>query len=132
MHVFWPCDASKIQGFLKEKFDLNGPESDIWEGVCVSFLELDAKTGCPTALIALRTWKANADKFALLAHECFHAAEWMLKQTGHKPPTNWMDLPPEGGPKEAWEDAAYLPQRIMRRVLVGILNEPSSLPLRYD
>lgn len=123
VHVFCPSDASQIQAFLKERFDLDGPERDTWDGVCISFPELDAKAGCPTALIALRTWEANADNFARLAHECFHAAEWMLKQTGHKPPAGWMELPPEGGPKEAWEDAAYLLQWIMRRVLVKILKE---------
>lgn len=123
VHVLWPCDASLIHRFLKERFDLEGPERDSWEGVCISFPELDAKAGCPTALIALRTWEANADKLALLAHECFHAAEWLLKQTGHRPPADWMELPSKGGPREAWEDAAYLLQWIMRRVLVGIMKE---------
>lgn len=131
VHVLWPCDASQIHQFLKKHYDLAGPERYSWEGISVSCPELDAKTGRPTALIALRTWDASADKFALLAHECFHAAEWMLKQTGHKPPINWMDLPPEGGPKNAWEDAAYLLQRIMRRVLDGIMSSPSSpVPLK--
>ncbi|WP_133796607.1 hypothetical protein [Prosthecobacter fusiformis] len=123
VHVFWSCDASQIQRFLKERYDLIGPDRDSWEGVCIAFPELDEKAGCPTALIALRMWEANAEKFALLAHECFHAAEWMLKQSGYKPPTDWMDLPPEGGPRQAWEDAAYLLQWIMRRSLEGILND---------
>lgn len=122
VHVLWPCDASQIHQFLKKRYDLDGPERDTWEGICVSCPELDAKAGCPAALIALRTWKVNADKLALLAHECFHAAEWMLKQTGHEPPINWMDIPPEGGPRNAWEDAAYLLQWIMRRVLDGIME----------
>jgi hypothetical protein len=123
VHVFCPCDASQIQRFLKEAYDLEGPERDGCDGVCVSFPELDAKAGCPTTLIGLRSWEPNADKFAMLANECFHAAEWMLKQTGHKPPAEWMELPPEGGPRKAWEDAAYLLQWIMQRVLVEILNE---------
>jgi hypothetical protein len=123
VHVLWPCDASQIHCFLKEKFDLDGPERDSWEGVCISFPELDAKAGRPTVLIALKTWEANADKLALLAHECFHAAEWLLKQTGHKPPADWMELPSGRGPREAWEDAAYLLQWIMRRVLVEIMKE---------
>lgn len=130
VHVLWPCDALQIHEFLRKRYDLDGPERDSWEGICVSCPELDAKVGRPTALIALRTWKANADRIALLAHECFHAAEWMLKQTGHKPPINWMDLPTEGGPRNAWEDAAYLLQRIMRRVLDGIMNRSSSPALR--
>lgn len=121
--VLWPCDASQIQQFLKERFGLDGPDRDAWEGVCITLPELDARAGCPTAVIALRTWKANADKFAVLAHECFHAAEWLLKQTGHKPPADWMELPPGGGPRSAWEDAAYLLQWILRRVLVGVLKE---------
>src|SRR5262245_46388386 len=122
VHVLWPCDASQLQRFLRERFDVDGPHRDSWEGLCVSSPELDAKAGRPTAWSPLRTWEANADKFALLAHECFHAAEWMLKQTGHWPPEDWMELPPQGGPREAWEDAAYLLQWIMRRVLVGILK----------
>jgi hypothetical protein len=130
VHVLWPCDASQIHQFLKKHYDLAGPERDSWVGICVSCPELDAKVGRPTALIALRTWNANSDELAVLAHECFHAAEWMLKQTGHMPPINWMDLPPEGGPRNAWEDAAYLLQRIMRRVLDGIMNGSSSPVLR--
>ena len=128
VHVLCPCDASQIQRFLKERYNLDGYERDSWDGVCISFSDLDAKAGRPTAMIALRTWEANADDLARLAHECFHAAEWMLKQTGHKPPADWMELPLTGGPKMAWEDAAYLLQWIMRRVLAGIFQESLEPP----
>jgi hypothetical protein len=80
----------------------------------------------PSKWHALRTWKANADKFALLAHECFHAAEWMLNQTGHRPSADWMELPLRGGPRGDVGGCSYLLQRIMRRVLVGILKTISS------
>lgn len=123
VHVLWPCGAPQIQHFLRERYNLDGPERDTWNGICVSSPELDARVGRPAALIALRAWEANANGFALLAHECFHAAEWMLKQAGHKPPASWMDLPPNGGPRNAWEDAAHLLQWIMRRALDGIMNE---------
>lgn len=122
VYVLWPCDASQIQQFLKKRFDLDGPDRNTFDGVCISFAALDAKRGCPTVLIALRTWEANAEKIALLAHECFHAAEWLLKRRGHKPPPDWMELPPGGGPKSAWEDAAYLLQWILRRALEGIMH----------
>jgi hypothetical protein len=122
VHVFLGCDASVIQQFLKKTFDLDTPIRDSWEGLCINSPEIDEKAGCPTVLIGLRTWKMNADNLALLAHECFHAAEWMLKQTGNKPPADWMELPVEGGPRAAWEDAAYLLQWIMRRVLAGNLK----------
>jgi hypothetical protein len=128
VHVLWPCDASQIREFLKERYDLDGPERDSWEGISISFPELDLKVGYPTALIALRTWEPTAGNIAVLAHECFHAAEWMLKQTGHKPPENWMGWPPKGGPRETWEDAAYLLQWIMKRALNGILKGPGSEP----
>jgi len=42
----------------------------------------------------------------------------MLKQTGYVPPA----IKP-GEQWEAWEDAAYLLQRIMRRVMEGMLKE---------
>lgn len=117
VHVLFPCDASIVQQFLKKRFNLDEPLRDGWEGLCVFSPELDAKAGCPTVLIALRTWEASSSEFSVLAHECFHAAEWMLKQTGHAPPVDWMKLPPEGGPRAVLEDAAYLLQWIIRRVL---------------
>lgn len=122
VHLMYPCDASKIEQFLREKYSLDTTLRDSWEGICVFSPELDAKAGRPTVQIALRTWEPTAEKFAVLAHECFHAAEWMLKQTGHEPPSDWLEHPPEGGPRAAWEDAAYLLQWIMRRVLAEILK----------
>jgi hypothetical protein len=122
VHVMFPCDASQIEQFLKKTYDLEATLRDSWNGICVFSPELDEKAGRPTVVIALRSWEESAEKIAVLAHECFHAAEWMLRQTGHRPPANWLELPPEGGTRAAWEDAAYLLQWIMKRVLEKILK----------
>jgi len=94
------------------EFSVDPGERDSWEGKCVTDDKVDEKNGCPTAVIALRKWEGNADTIAVLAHECFHAAEWILQRSGFPPPAA---LP--GEPWEAWEDMAYLLQRIMRRAL---------------
>lgn len=117
VHVLLTCEAFHIETLLKEKYNRGTILRDFWEGICVFSPELDANAGCPTAIIALRSWDYSPGSYAVLAHECLHAAEWMLKQTGHSPPPNWMEIPHEGGPRAACEDAAYLLQRIMRRVL---------------
>jgi hypothetical protein len=122
VHVLLPCDASQIEQFVKKTYGLEENLRDSWKGICVFSPELDAKVGRPTVVIALRSWETGADNYAVLAHECFHAAEWMLKQTGYQPPADWLEFPVEGGPRAAWEDAAYLLQWIMKRVLEKILE----------
>ena len=115
VYILWPCSALELRKFMQDKFAFDPGERDSWEGKCVFATEVDSKHGCPTAVIALRRWKMSANEIALLAHECFHAAEWMLKQSGQNAP-----LMNPGEPWEAWEDMAYLLQRIMRRALDSI------------
>jgi hypothetical protein len=127
MFVLWPCDGAALYRFVKEKFDLDPGDRNAWDGKCYSSQELDERVGQPSVVMALqscelnlqnpRHWETNSHQLSLLAHECFHAAEWMLKQTGTvapviKPGEQW----------ESWEDAAYLLQRIMRRALEGMLQ----------
>jgi hypothetical protein len=125
--VLWPCDAVLLHHYVKKRFGLDPGDRDAWDGKCYSSQELDDKIGRPSAVVALRNWdlnlkdpqhwETNAHKLSLLAHECFHAAEWMLKLIGSVPPV----LKP-GDEWEAWEDAAYLLARIMRRALEGMLT----------
>ena len=122
VHVLLPCNASELEQFLKKIYSIDTTFGNGWSGICVFSQELDEKAGRPTAVIALSAWESKPEAFAVLAHECFHAAEWLLKQGGHRPPSDWMELPQTGGPRVVWEDAAYLLQWIMRRVLVKILN----------
>jgi hypothetical protein len=112
IYLLWPCSALELRRFLMGKFSVDPGERDSWEGKCVTNDKVDEKSGYPTAVIALRKWEGNADTIAVLAHECFHAAEWILQRSGCSPP---KALP--GEPWEAWEDMAYLLQRIMRRAL---------------
>ena len=128
MFVLWPCDGVSLHRFVKEKFDLDPGDRNAWDGKCYSSQELDERVGRPSVVMALKSWElnlkdsrhweTNSHQLSLLAHECFHAAEWMLKQTGYvapviKPGEQW----------EAWEDAAYLLQRIMRRALEALLKD---------
>jgi hypothetical protein len=117
VYILTPCSALELHRFMMDEFAFDPGDRNTWEGKCVTHAKVDAKYGCPTAIIALRQWQLNSETVALLAHECFHAAEWMLRQSGHKAP---MAVSAE--PWEAWEDMAYLLQRIMRRALDELLR----------
>lgn len=125
--ILWPCDGAALHRFVTEQFALDPGDRNAWDGKCYVSQELDDRVGRPSVVMALqswelnlknpRLWETNSHHLSLLAHECFHAAEWMLKQTGYvtpviKPGEQW----------EAWEDAAFLLQRIMRRALEGMLK----------
>ena len=126
--VLWPCNAEMLHGYVMKRFGLDPGDRNAWDGKCYFSQELDDRVGRPFIVLALQNWnlnlkapshrKTHSDKLALLAHECFHAAEWMLKQSGSLVPT----MKP-GGEWKAWEDAAYLLQRIMRRALEGMLAD---------
>jgi hypothetical protein len=130
--ILWPCDAEVLRGYVMKRFGLDPGDRNTWEGKCYFSQELDERVGRPFVVLALKSWNLNlltpthreshSDKLALLAHECFHAAEWMLKQSGYLVPT----MKP-GGEWESWEDAAYLLQRIMRRALGELLKNWSSV-----
>ena len=112
----WPCDAEVLYKFVMEKFGDDPGESDRWDGTCFFSEKIDAKSGMPTAIIALRTWDATSvNDMAVLAHECFHAAEWVLNQLG-------LSAPPKLLRYEPWEDMAYLLEWIMQRALAGLLG----------
>ena len=125
--VLWPCDGVLLQDYVKKRFGLDPGDRDTWPGICCTSRELDDNIGRPSAVVALRNWnlnlkdpsrwESNAYVLSVLAHECFHAAEWMLKQTGSVPPVLQL-----GDKWEAWENAAYLLERIMRRALEGMLT----------
>ena len=116
IYLLWPCDAESLYGFVMAKFDDDPGENDSWNGKCFFSAKIDAKSGMPTAIIALRVWDAtSAEDIAVLAHECFHAAEWMLNQLGQSPPS-------KGERFEPWEDMAYLLEWIMKRALARLLQ----------
>lgn len=118
IYILWHCSAPELRRFMLDQFAVDPGERDAWSGKCLTDSKVDRKHHCPTAIIALRRWGADPDSIALLAHECFHAAEWILKQSGCVSP------PPTGdGRWEAWEDMAYLLQRIVRRALEGIAEK---------
>ncbi len=124
--VLWPCGGQALHRYVMERFGLDSGDGNTWDGKCYFSRELNQKLGQPSVVIALRIWELNLENpahwesnshlLALLAHECFHAAEWMLRQSDATPPAMKTD-----GEWEAWEDAAYLLQRIMRRSLEGML-----------
>lgn len=128
--VLWPCDGQALHRYVMERFGLDSGDRNTWDGKCYFSQELNDKLGQPSVVIALRIWElnlknpvhweSNSHLLALLAHECFHAAEWMLRQTDAVLPAVKGD-----GEWEAWEDAAYLLQRIMRRSLEGMLPHDS-------
>lgn len=129
--ILWPCDGASLRRYVKERFELDSGESDTWSGKCYLSQDLDDRLGQPSAVMALRIWdldvknpthwESNSHLLSLLAHECFHVAEWMLKQTDASPPVMTGD-----DEWEAWEDAAYLLQRLMRRSLEGMLPHEQS------
>lgn len=52
VHVLLTCNALQIEALLRERFGLEATIRDCWEGICVFSPELDARAGCPTAIIA--------------------------------------------------------------------------------
>jgi hypothetical protein len=128
--VLWPCGGQALRRYVMERFGLDPGERDTWDGKCYFSPDLDLKLGRPSAVIAMRIWglnlknpahwESNSHLLSLLAHECFHAAEWMLRRTDAVRPTA-----KGSGDWEAWEDAAYLLQRIMRRSLERMLTHES-------
>lgn len=115
VYLLWPCSEVTLRQFMMEKFEIETEGRDAWDGKCMTSAELDSNQGVPTAVLALRSWKLNPKEIAVLAHECFHAAEWILKASSYGAPV----MNP-GEPWEAWEDMAYLLQRIMRKALEGL------------
>ena len=116
IYLLWPCDAEALCGFVMARFGDDSGESDLWNGKCFFSEKIDAKSGMPTAIIALRAWDATSvEDIAVLGHECFHAAEWMLNQLGQCPP-------PKGDRFKPWEDMAYLLEWIMKRALARLLQ----------
>ncbi len=128
MFILWPCGEVALHGFVKGRFDLDPDDRNAWDGRCYVSQELDDRVGQPSVVMALqswelnlkdpRRWETNSHQMSLLAHECFHAAEWMLKQTGYVSPAIKL-----GEEWAFWEDAAFLLQRIMRRALEGMLKD---------
>lgn len=113
--VLWPCDADRLRRFVSEKFQVDSGDGDSWNGKCMFHAEIDSRVGRPTAVIGIRNWNSEPNEIAVLAHECFHAAEWMLKQSGCGPPARdckeWL-----------WEDAAYLLENTMKRALPRMME----------
>ena len=124
IHLLWPCDWERLKKYLLEKFSIVEGGGRRWGGYTYFSPELDKKNGCPTAVIALSEWHSDIKdpnyetNTATLAHECFHAAEWMLKQKGYIQPTFESD--------EEWtssEVGAYQIQWIMSRALKNMIKE---------
>lgn len=128
--VLWPCDGDLLRQYVMTRFALDSGDRNTWDGKCFCSPELDEKLKCPSAVIALKywdlnlknptRWESNSRVLSVLAHECFHAAEWMLRRVEAGYPML------ENGSWEPWEDAAYLLQRIMTRSLDGMLQFDSS------
>jgi hypothetical protein len=113
--LLFPCSALALREFMMNECSVNSADGDAWEGKCMTCSEMGEKYGCPTAVIALRKWEPSAKDIAVLAHECFHAAEWILNQAGLEAPLN-----SPGEPWKAWEDMAYLLEWIMRRAIARL------------
>jgi len=125
--VLWPCSGLEVREFILKNFEFDVGERDAWEGICYSSQEFDDKIGQPSTVIAIRNWDLNlrddpergaSHHLSVLAHESFHAAEWMIKQTG--------GVHTIGQASENWdcsEDIAHLLQRIMRRALNCMMND---------
>jgi len=115
VYLLWPCDAEVLRQFVLERFDDDSGQRDTWSGKCFFSEKIDAKNGMPAAIIALREWEVNPEKIALLAHECLHAAQWMLTQLA----------PKQDGQFDEWEDSAYLLQGILKRALARLMQGSS-------
>ncbi len=102
---FVVCDSEvALNKFLKRKFghDLEDEPEDRFQGRSVNF---ENENG---VLVALIRWKKNPKGLSVLAHECFHAVEYIMER---------RDTVLSADTSEAW---AYLLDSIFFRCLTSL------------
>jgi hypothetical protein len=115
--LIWPCDQAALNAYAATHFhgDLQG-DDDEWYGKC---LKTDTTDRAGTIqVIVLRNFEMTPECISTLAHECFHAAEYILEgKVAHSNDTS--------------EVFAYLTDSIMRRCL-RILTGKKKINAEWD
>lgn len=104
VYLLWNVrgDAA-LQKFIKKRFKLDyEPGKDTWDGRCLQVL---TKDNGRAMVIALKKWEGTPRWHSTLSHECFHAAEWILRI---------RDVPHCEATSEVY---AYLTESLIRRCL---------------
>lgn len=108
IYLLWPAKVQQLERYVQENLDENYRDTDDFVGRCVE--NISSENG-QTIVIALEQFKRNnIQNLTTLAHECFHAAEYILHHRGifHSAATS--------------EAYAYLSDSIFRRCLEKLLK----------
>lgn len=74
--LVWPCNSAQLIKIVKKQLGRKVEmEDDEWAGRC---LDIPCRRG-RVRLIAMREFRMTPDSISTLAHECFHAAEFILE-----------------------------------------------------
>ena len=101
--LVWPAKNAQIVKIIRRDLGMKWepPDADTWAGKC---LLIEPKRRGSVQMIVLRGWSLSPESISTLAHECFHAAEYILSgKVEHCDATS--------------ECFAYLTDSIMRRCL---------------
>ena len=104
--VVWSCDSDQLSEWIEERWGVHWSKHDGWRGLFIPSNEIDEVEGKPTFILALRQWSGSIQDVALLAHECYHATQYLHKLLAD---SEWHGVE---------EDAA----RLMERLIVGCLD----------
>lgn len=110
--IFCPASNDTIRKYLKEHYNTDENDDSPFSGKCV---EIDSDDGHCESLIFLKEWELSPFWVSVLAHECFHATEQILRA---------RDIKHSEKTSEAW---AYLHDSIIRRSM-KILGAKSKKP----
>lgn len=103
--LVWAVNSKQLSRIVKKELGQDYmPENESWAGKCLS-MDSKLQKGGHAVVIALREWSLEPGHISTLAHECFHAAEYILQgRVEHNPDTTS-------------EVFAYLTDSIVRRCL---------------
>lgn len=109
IYLLWPATPEQLSKFVRKKTgDADYDNTAEFGGRCVE--HVDGKNG-QMLFIALRNWKRRDNyDLATLAHECFHATEYILRHRGFE------------FTEATSETFAYLFDSIFRRSLEKLLK----------
>src|SRR5437867_4357362 len=75
--VVWSCDSDQLSAWIEERWNVQWSKYDGWRGLSVPIEEVHKIEGKPTVIVVLRKWSGSTEDVALLAHECYHATQYL-------------------------------------------------------
>ena len=110
--IVWSCNSNQISEWIAQRWSVQWSKHDGWRGLFIPSKEIDEVEGMPTVILALRQWRGSIEDVALLAHECYHATQYLHRLLVD---SEWHGVE---------EDAA----RLMERLMLGCLEALDGTP----